>query len=164
MDSWDEEWIDDVAGSLEDGGEVSNGITLTDSCSAIVMAFIIGFLLMVIFLVVASADEEAIYITPPMWMERKFLKWDGSEYRYLVEGWWFEEDDEGYYHVGDWTEFEVTKDVFWNDVLVMDPYGRMTKRLCKLGFVDTFEIASLAACVNGTQVSIPHVEGNMPRP
>lgn len=107
----------------------------------------------------AQEDTAAISITPPIWLESKFVKWDENEhwYDYFVEGWWFTEDEEnGYWHVGQWRTFEVTADVA-DSVLVLDAQGRMTQRLCRLGFIDRSTIAELVTCVNGTQAFLPVV-------
>ena len=107
-----------------------------------------------------AAGPDGISVTPSIWLESKFMKWDENEgwWDYFVSGWWFTEDTEnGYWHVGQWRTFEVTAEVA-NDVLVLDAQGRMTQRLCRLGFIDRSTIAELVACVNGTQAFLPFVK------
>ena len=85
-------------------------------------------------LVLAQEDPDAIGLTPLIWLENKYMVWKGAEWSYYVRGWWFEDGD--YYHVGDERVFAVTREVYWEQVLIRDSEGRMTKRLCKLGIID----------------------------
>lgn len=130
-------------------------------------AALISFALAAIFLLIlldanglAQEQSSVISITPPIWLEMKYLKWDENEqwWDYYVSGWWFTEDEEnGYWHVGDWRTFEVSPEVA-GQVLVLDSEGRMTQRLCRLGFIGYNTIAEVVTCINGTQGFLPFVE------
>ena len=124
----------------------------------LILAVLVVYLLLV---EIGLADNpNGISVTPPIWLESKFMKWDENEgwWDYFVSGWWFTEDTEnGYWHVGQYRTFEVSKDVAIN-VLVLDGEGRMTNRLCRLGFIDRSTIAERVTCVNGTQAFLALVE------
>jgi hypothetical protein len=124
---------------------------------ALVLVALLGLL---VAPVAAQEDPDAISITPPIWLEMKYMKWDDNEqwWDYYVSGWWFTEDEEnGYWHVGQWRTFEVSPEVA-GQVLVLDSEGRFLQRLCRLGFIDYSSIATAWTCVNGTQGLLPFVE------
>ena len=126
-------------------------------------AALISFALAIVVLLLLMGDEgladgpDGISITPPIWLESKFMKWDENEgwWDYFVYGWWFTDGD--YWHVGQYRTFEVSRDVAIN-VLILDGEGRMTRRLCRLGFIDGSTIAAVYTCVNGTQAFLALVE------
>ena len=99
---------------------------------------------------------EGISITPPIWVEYKFSKFDGEEWHYYVYGFWATSGP--YWRAGTPVQFQVVHDLYYYEILIPKPNGRMGRNYCKLGFIDDEPrdiIADAAACIDGHRVYLP---------
>lgn len=121
------------------------------------ICFLLAFIFLYMLLSInglAQEEPEALGITPFMWLESKYRVWDHDFYQHYVYGWYFEEGD--YWDLGKYREFRVNKYVYGG---ILEPWvDGSIARICKLGFKDNDNFASVYFCWPSFQSLLPFIE------